>query len=542
VAIGDVSGDGRADLAVANYSSSTVSVLLGNGAGGFAAKTDFATGAGAWSVAIGDVSGDGRADLAVANLGDYTVSVLLGNGAGGFGAKTDFATGIAPMSVAIADVSGDGRADLAVANYSSNTVSVLLGLVPTRTTLTVAPISAVFGSPVTLTANVSIPAPGYGAPGDSVRFFDGTTLLGTAPVNGGVAGLTLFAPYLGDRVITAVYKGDGKRFGSISNPVTHRVASTPAAAIASIADVKNDQGGQVRLTFGRSPYDYVGSGTPITGYKILRREIVAGAAVANSARLRRAADPSGVQLLGWDELATISATGDDGYQIVVPTLADSNGSGINRNVFMVRALTATPTTCYDSPADSGYSVDNLPPVPPAPFTAAYQSGAMHLHWGANAEPDLWYYRVYRGATAGFVPGPGNLVTATTDTGYVDASPAGSYYKLAAVDVNGNESAYATLTPGQTVDVEGGPLEFTLEPPASPARGGRLGVSFTLPVAGRAELELLDVGGRRVASREVMGAGRHEVALGEGQRVAAGIYFVRLTQGGRVARARVVVLE
>ena len=44
-------------------------------------------------MAIGDVSGDGKPDLAVANYGSNTVSVLLGNGAGGFGAKTDFATG-----------------------------------------------------------------------------------------------------------------------------------------------------------------------------------------------------------------------------------------------------------------------------------------------------------------------------------------------------------------------------------------------------------------------------------------------------------------
>jgi hypothetical protein len=93
-----------------------------------------------------------------------------------------------------------------------------------------------------------------------------------------------------------------------------------------------------------------------------------------------------------------------------------------------------------------------------------------------------------------------------------------------------------------VDVLAGALAFALEPPVSPARGGRLGVRFTLPVAERARLELLDVGGRRVAAREVVGAGRHEVTLGAGQRVSAGVYFVRLTQGANVARARVVVLE
>ena len=77
MAIGDVSGDGKPDLAVANFSSNTVSVLLGNGAGGFGAKTDFATGSSSYAVAIGDVSGDGKPDLAVANYGANTVSVLL---------------------------------------------------------------------------------------------------------------------------------------------------------------------------------------------------------------------------------------------------------------------------------------------------------------------------------------------------------------------------------------------------------------------------------------------------------------------------------
>src|SRR5439155_11712453 len=121
VAIGDLNGDGKPDLAVANGSSNTVSVLLGNGNGSFGARTDYGTGSAPRSVAIGDLNGDGKPDLAVANTGSYpgydgTVSVLLGNGNGSFGAKTNFGTGSKPFSVAIGDVNGDGRPDLAVAN------------------------------------------------------------------------------------------------------------------------------------------------------------------------------------------------------------------------------------------------------------------------------------------------------------------------------------------------------------------------------------------------------------------------------------------
>ena len=126
VAIGDVDGDGNADLAVANHVSNNVSVLLNNGNGTFAAAVSYATGSGPASVAIGDVNGDGKADLAVANIGSRTVSVLLNNGSGTFAAAVSYATGVLPVSVAIGDVDGDGKADLAVVNSLSNTVSVLL--------------------------------------------------------------------------------------------------------------------------------------------------------------------------------------------------------------------------------------------------------------------------------------------------------------------------------------------------------------------------------------------------------------------------------
>ena len=86
------------------------------------------------------------------------------------------------------------------------------------------------------------------------------------------------------------------------------------------------------------------------------------------------------------------------------------------------------------------------------------------------------------------------------------------------------------------------MAFALLPPRNPSRGGQVSLSFTLPVASRARLELLDVHGRRVAIQDVGGAGRHDIVLGEGQRVASGVYFVRLTQDARVAKSRVVVVE
>jgi len=126
VTTGDFNGDLILDLATANNSSNTVSVLLGNGTGSFSAATNFGVGNGPRAVTTGDFNGDGKLDLATANSNENTVSVLLGDGTGGFGAATSFGVGSLPISITTGDFNGDGRLDLATANNISNNVSVLL--------------------------------------------------------------------------------------------------------------------------------------------------------------------------------------------------------------------------------------------------------------------------------------------------------------------------------------------------------------------------------------------------------------------------------
>lgn len=82
------------------------------------------------------------------------------------------------------------------------------------------------------------------------------------------------------------------------------------------------------------------------------------------------------------------------------------------------------------------------------------------------------------------------------------------------------------------------------PTPNPALDGRLRVEITLRDGSPAQLELVDVTGRALISRQLgtLGPGRHAVDLSSGGALGPGIYFLRLTQDGRKVRARAALLR
>jgi hypothetical protein len=277
VTVGDFNGDGRLDVAVAKQLSETVSILLGKGDGTFATPLVFATSSGHQftpsSMAVGDVNGDGKADLVINStggedstiaqlgvllgngdgtfrapilqspgmtggdgnvaLGDFNhdgrldvavggqaalpdgLTVNLGNGDGTFGvpfqSPQTFSTGGEnPFGVVAADLNGDGLVDLVAANSGSGNVGVLLNTdapvadAPTTTALSTSTANAVVGQIETLTATVTTP---INTPIGTVFFRDGDTLLGSAPVDGSGHATLQTSLFVGTHALTATFFG-----------------------------------------------------------------------------------------------------------------------------------------------------------------------------------------------------------------------------------------------------------------------------------------------------------------------------------------------
>ena len=387
----------------------------------------------------------------------------------------------------------------------------------------------------------------WGTGGTLLRYNIGTSYrpMGVSDGNGG-----LIATWFDGRGGNA-YSQRIDRYGYLGSPEPE---------VVSVRDVVGDQGGKVKVTWNASYRDADGV-FGVAEYRLWRSAPARAAATASMRGRLVSTDPDqaaahngiyAAQGYAWELATSQVATQLPQYSLVAATTTDSMSAGNPRTVFMVeaRAGSALSAQHWFSQPDSGYSVDNVAPLAPAPFTGAYSAGSATMHWRANTETDLAGYRLYRGGTASFPLDVAHRVAELSDTAFVDAAGAPAYYRLTAVDAHGNESPATSLMPLGTTDVSDAGRALALAAPApNPLRARATSqLTFTLPSAQRVTLTIFDAAGRpvRTLADGLQSAGVHTIpfdGLGtNGSHLAAGLYFVRLDAGGQRLTRRLALLD
>ncbi len=595
IAAADVDNDGILDLMGSEYTSGTIALFKGLGAGGvgngaFSPAVHITAGPEPYDIEAADFDEDGSVDLVVSNTGAGGLRHLKGNGNGTFSDQGNLITGIIGDADA-GDYDNDGILDLFVVHSSGNQFTLLKGQ-------------------------------GAGGVGN------GTFLVARQ----------FSVPGFPACVVAADLNEDGFLDAAMTNYTANSVAlsittctATPVAfQITSVRDVPRDQGGRVFVTWNKHPSDATGG--VVTGYRVWRR-IPAAAALraAPAAGAERRVTRTAAEVVYWEAAAALPAQRLAAYGYTSQTPQDSMSGSNPYSAFFVTATTSNPDSFFDTATDSGYSVDNLPPLAPSQVSSQYLAGRVVLGWQPNGEADLAGYDVHRGTSAFFVPTQANRLMHSGSLGYEDGQGTlSSFYKIAAVDVHGNVGAYVLVEPNGPVGIElallssdprpgdvelvwyadaiamplvnlerrdsdgawqtlaqgtpdasgrlafhdvsavaGGDYRYRLvwitaagtqtSPEISirvpglalalagarphPAPSTQLALQFTLRDGSAASLELYDAAGRRVAQQAVgvLGPGPHTVSFAQA-RLSPGVYLARLAQGTEERRTRVVVIR
>jgi hypothetical protein len=342
----------------------------------------------------------------------------------------------------------------------------------------------------------------------------------------------------------------------------------PCPMIFEAEDVPNDQGGRVMITWEASRIDsYAEEG--IQYYSVWRQlgapdmQALVDAGVKEVASSMIGPEFEGEafrfvsfegEMYGFEWLANVDAHEMPTYSYAAATLYDSTAVDPGIHTFMVSAH-YYPSVFWDSPLVVAYSVDNLAPCMPLELVGeqSHVPAGLELTWSPNTEFDLGGSNIYREVGTAFEPGPGNLLTTTCDTMTFDGGwmwEAGFCYKVAAVDIHGNESEYAVLNAGQITGDDPMPLPdatFLAQNYPNPFNP-ITNIGFGIKEQGYVSLRIYDAAGRLVATLidEARPAGSYAIEWNGrdngGGAAASGVYFYRLIAGDFVQTRKIVLLK
>jgi len=290
--------------------------------------------------------------------------------------------------------------------------------------------------------------------------------------------------------------------------------------IYSISDIPNDQGGKVRISFSTS--------TSNTSYSVWRK-------MDNN---------------GWDAVGSFNAIQDSNYHFVSPTLGDSTINGIVWSTFRISAHTSDPKVFFMSPADSGYSIDNLAPVVPTGVIANGFDEKVELAWDKNVENDFQYYAIYRSTDAEFTTDTMIVATYTTTENLFNDSDVIQgvtyYYMVVAVDYAGNNSevsqkAFALVTDVET-DVEI-PTVYELGQNYPNPFNPSTVIKFSIPNSGLVTLKVFNTLGQEVVTllNEIKPVGIYEISF-DASNLTTGMYIYRIESGDFTATKKMMLIK
>lgn len=339
----------------------------------------------------------------------------------------------------------------------------------------------------------------------------------------------------------------------------------PEPTVTSVADIRNDQGGKVKVNWTASGRDALNQQV-ITHYSIWRATDVA-TAISTQTQGTLVEGPSKIpgDFKGkavwvqhapatdyyWEWVGDQNALNQKGYSFSASTRADSTLQGIANHQFMVSAHTYNDFTYWLSNVVSAHSVDNLAPTPPLALIAQRVGNYVHLKWNRVHVPDLKNYSVYRKTSSGVTPIPLNFLSDANDTLLTDTSPPASsiYYIVTAYDVHANQSSpsnEAVVAPTTGVGNLPPITALTvLQNSPNPFTGGTE-LSIGLPASSDINVDVFDVAGRKVSTMSVKqaAAGWQKLAFSgrddSGRALASGVYFYRVHANGTTVTRKMVI--
>jgi hypothetical protein len=283
----------------------------------------------------------------------------------------------------------------------------------------------------------------------------------------------------------------------LKSSISEVMASQATGMIDDIVDVPNDEGGMVRVIWNAFAGEEAGMAT-VTEYGVWRH------------------DP---HVDAWVFVGSAPATRQMRYALDVATDFDSTEMhGVKWSHFKVTANTADPTLVLETAPDSGYSIDNLVPMPPP----AARVAATTISWDRSPSTDVQHYSILREVARGeFLP---HLTT--VDTAITVEAP--YRYAIVAVDYAGNKSEMVEVTvleagdtpvPTATALIGNAPNPFNPETV----------IRFSVHEEALVSITVYDVNGRQVRTLIAgsVGVGMHSVTWNgldnTGHEVARGLY-------------------